>query len=212
MEKFKIEECKNAKIFDKLDGVMTLEMNSGDSDVAINSYVKSILDIPEKLSEDNEQYDESTPRVISVLSEALKRFIKEQGFEDKIEKSKIYTLSNITYDKNINDNYEYQIIRECICDGTLMFMEDLMLEELQLLSNQETCFKLTTPQNTNMVAGINYTIGDFKIDSEYGDFGTKEKPWLHSKFRVSLPVKCDYILKENENDEMRTLNIIGWNK
>lgn len=48
---------------------------------------------------------------------------------------------------------------------------------------------------------VHCEIGDFKIEEEYGDFGIKEKPWMSSKFTVSLPVRCEYILKENENDK-----------
>ena len=44
---------------------------------------------------------------------------------------------------------------------------------------------------------VDYTIGDFVFGDEYDlkKFGTKEKPWMHSRFTVMLPIKFDVKLK-----------------
>ena len=39
---------------------------------------------------------------------------------------------------------------------------------------------------------VKYTVGNFILNEEYGDFGTGEKPWMRSRFTAMLPIKCEF--------------------
>jgi hypothetical protein len=144
------------------------------------------------------------------LNQALRDYIKEEQPEKlPLKENVYYTLDNVKYNKEMNDSYEYHIVRSCACDGTLYFYWELMYEILEELTNMSSCFDKRTMPEITKIKAINYEIGDFKLESEYGNFGTKEKPWMRCRFIVSLPVKCSYILKKSEDDipELKIIEI-----
>lgn len=127
-----------------------------------------------------------------IIDDAIKRLMKNNNME-YIPDTKI---ANIEYNEKINNNYQYKVIRSIVCDGTLSFFQDLILRIMDDLINQRTYFKLTLPkEKINKLQDINYTIGDFKLIDEFGDYGIKDKPWLHSRFTVELPIACNYVFK-----------------
>ena len=105
----------------------------------------------------------------------------------------------IKYDPNCE--YDYFTMSRCNCDGTLIFYNELCSKTLNKVINAETCKSdsMTDEIYDNIKDYIvEYTIGDFVFGDEYDleKFGTKEKPWMHSRFTVMLPIKFDVKLKQ----------------
>jgi hypothetical protein len=97
---------------------------------------------------------------------------------------------SIFYDENAE--FEYFTMEHCICDGTLLFMEELCLDILNKVFRLQTINKEKVNANTDLFKNeIIYTVGNFVVCTEYGDFGTEDKPWLNSRFTVMLPIKFD---------------------
>ena len=97
---------------------------------------------------------------------------------------------NIRHDENAD--FEYFTMERCVCDGTLIFMSELVERVFMKVLHCQTV------NNKKVVDGFNnnpfnyevcYTVGNFVACVEYGDFGTEEKPWMKSRFTVMLPIK-----------------------
>ncbi len=104
----------------------------------------------------------------------------------------------ICIEYNPDAKFEYFTMEQCVCDGTLMFLDSLKHNIMQTILWSRTYNKETVPQDyaSNFWNyDIKYSIGDFVVNFEYGDFGTEEKPWMHSRFTVMLPIKCEFIRK-----------------
>lgn len=102
----------------------------------------------------------------------------------------------VKYDPNAN--FEYFTTSSCTCDGTLYFINTLTTEILNSVFLSQTYNKKVSPEKYKdnlWKYDIKYTVGDFIFVDEQGDFGTKEKPWLHSKFTVMLPLICRILEK-----------------
>lgn len=108
-------------------------------------------------------------------------------------------IVNILYDENAKSKFESFIMERCTCDGTLIFMDELIQKVFLKLMQIQTINNEKVPDDFNenpFIYEILYTVGNFVICDEYGDFGTEEKPWLKSRFTVMLPIKFD-IIKSN---------------
>lgn len=74
-------------------------------------------------------------------------------------------------------------------DGTLYFTYDLIEEIIQeFVQCNLYLLDLGSPQSGSH---ITYTVGNFVIVNQHGDFGTKDKPWLNTKTLVFLPFKYE---------------------
>lgn len=103
-------------------------------------------------------------------------------------------IVNILYDENAN--FEYFTMERCICDGTLIFIDELIQKVFLKVMQIQTVNNEKVPDGFNenpFIYELVYTVGNFVICDEYGDFGTEEKPWLKSRFTVMLPIKFDVI-------------------
>ena len=49
------------------------------------------------------------------------------------------------------------------------------------------------------IKSITYTYSTSLITTEYGDFGTKEKPWLNNRISCWTPIKFEYELREDKS-------------
>lgn len=77
-------------------------------------------------------------------------------------------LSHIKYDPKLDNDFDYQIIRQRSHDGTLLFTRKVISEALTPLVNMETyCKKDLIEEETKNVESIIYTIGNVKLESEY---------------------------------------------
>lgn len=103
-----------------------------------------------------------------------------------------YTV--IRYDPD--SEYEFFVRSRCICDGTYGFFIELAANCLDDVIHFQTFSKNKVPENITEEwladKTVVCTIGDFVFAEEFSDeFGTKEKPWLKSRFTVMLPIKFE---------------------
>ena len=108
-----------------------------------------------------------------------------------------FKLGHIKYDSNVNEEYDYRLIRSSTHDGTMLFTMQLLGEVLEPIVLQKTyCAKHFSPEEAEeKIKGIKYTIGDIFIEN---DFGVKDINGvkIHGQTETAtLHVKCDYILK-----------------
>lgn len=117
--------------------------------------------------------------------EEIKSILRSNGYGDNLR------LGHITYDQGVNEDYEYQIIRESTHDGTLFFTQNLIFESLlNLMNKQSYCKKTIQDEDLTKVKDMNYTIGDIKLESE---FGVKTKFGSGVREVVTIPVKVEYV-------------------
>lgn len=105
---------------------------------------------------------------------------------------------NIIHDPEAD--FEYFTTETCRCDGTATFLAELYSKIVTKLLNAETYYTPGfVPKSDDDVwnYGLNYIVGDFVFNNEYDEkrFGTKEKPWLYSRWTVMLPIKCEWVKK-----------------
>lgn len=91
-------------------------------------------------------------------------------------------------------DFEYFTCERCVCDGTLLFIDEQIINILNKLVCLKTINTKKIPEQYNenpFAYDLHYTVGNFVIGTEYGDFGTDEKPWMHSRFTTMLPIKFE---------------------
>ena len=112
------------------------------------------------------------------------------------------TNNYLILEYNPSEKFDYFIAKSCICDGTFLFVNDLMIHNIERLLTIDTYCKNTIPDELRdkfseenlMNYDIRYVIGNFVFVEEYDEkFSTKEKPWMRSRFTVMLPLKCEFI-------------------
>lgn len=105
--------------------------------------------------------------------------------------------ASIVHDED--EDFQYFIAEEYICDGTISFHFSLYKEVLEKLYYLKTFFKKSAPKDLEenpCKYDIKYTVGDFVLCSKVSDeFATKEKPWLKERVTVMLPVRSEFIEK-----------------
>ena len=118
--------------------------------------------------------------------------------DDKTETKLIYKLGDDKADLEVDivynpdADFEYFTMECCRCDGTLLFIQELMEKCVEKIIRFKTYNK--DKQLPADLSGhkITYTVGDFVVGTEYGEqFSTKEKPWMLERFTVMLPIKFD---------------------
>lgn len=105
---------------------------------------------------------------------------------------------NVTINYDPNAEFEYFTMESCRCDGTLIFMQELMERILFKLFQIKTVNSETTPkdiQENLWSYNLEYVVGNFVLNQEFGDFGTEEKPWMQLRFTAMLPIKCKWVKK-----------------
>lgn len=91
--------------------------------------------------------------------------------------------------------FNYFITETCVCDGTLIFIYELIGNILKLIMSLRTSHRLIFEKefsqkefdNGNCI--IHYEVGDFVINSQIIESPDKSKPWLTNDITVMLPVK-----------------------
>lgn len=133
--------------------------------------------------------------------ENFDKFKKEQTPIDLLLyiKSRNGIANNITYDKSVNENFEYRIIRGCGGDGCLVYAENTLNGVCNTLISSSSFYKKTEPENWEEIAYIQYTIGDLKHEMAGGNVKLMAGvyPGIIEKF--TLPVRCEYIKKTADN-------------
>ncbi|WP_346938272.1 hypothetical protein [uncultured Clostridium sp.] len=107
---------------------------------------------------------------------------------------------DIAIEYNVDETFEYFTNETVICDGTLIFFNELINKVLSNILQCRTYNKHNAPKDfTNNPSNykIKYIIGNLVLATEHGDeFSTEKKPWMKSRFTVMLPIKIEYIKKE----------------
>ena len=107
---------------------------------------------------------------------------------------------DIAIEYNEDESFEYFTNETVICDGTLIFFNELINKVISKVVQCGTYNIYTAPKDfKNNLSNykIKYIIGNLVLATEHGDkFSTKEKPWMKSRFTVMLPIKVEYIKKE----------------
>lgn len=122
----------------------------------------------------------------------------EIGIRDLCDSNNIdydsFEISNIKYDKDVNKNFQYKIIREITYDGTIIFAKHVITRIFYDLLQCKTIYKpLVDNIDLSSIKGINYTIGDLKIKSEKVSKISDNKSFPGIKEIFELPIYCELI-------------------
>lgn len=105
-------------------------------------------------------------------------------------KDKSEVIADLTY--NPEADFNYFTTESCTCDGTLIFMAELMENLLKKIGELNTYY-LPALEEINEEDLCNYKfhyeVGDFVINSHIIEPPNKDKPWLCDRFTVMSPVK-----------------------
>ena len=107
-----------------------------------------------------------------------------------VRKDSNEVLADLTYEPDAEFNYF--ITETCVCDGTLMFMINLMTRILQKIGQLKTGYAPAIAEITEDSFNdynLHYYVGDFVANSYIVEPPDKDKPWKCDKFTVMLPVK-----------------------
>ena len=142
------------------------------------------------------------PDGVKMVEVGTQQYIKTM--QDYIERAKnegFVPNFNIAVEFDENADFEYVSTETVVCDGTLWFVGQCIESIIQKITLHQTCnINKMNPEifNKSSIYNVKYTIGNFVLMSECGDFGTEEKPWLHSRYTVMLPIKYEvYECKSN---------------
>lgn len=107
-----------------------------------------------------------------------------------ITKDEDRVIADLTY--NPDADFDYFTTENCVCDGTLVFMNELMAKILKKIESLNTCYSpvlegLTPEDIVNYI--IHYEVGDFVTNSHIIEPPDKDKPWMCDRFTVMLPIK-----------------------
>lgn len=96
----------------------------------------------------------------------------------------------VNYDADTD--FDYFTSDSCVCDGSMIFIIELMAKCLNKVINLRTYYSLLGPPLNGTT--VNITIGNFVV-ANYIDrkYATEEKPWRMDKEVVMLPIKMNYI-------------------
>ena len=131
--------------------------------------------------------DENTIIMKTNPKEWLKARIKEMNNIDKD-----FDIPWIKVDSNIKP--EYNIIRRCSHDGTLMFTANVIAKALEPLFNMTSCYTKTKPNDASKIKEIRYIVGDLELKSEFGMVDLPIGRYPGQTDTVTIPVRCEYIL------------------
>ena len=110
-------------------------------------------------------------------------------------------VSHIEYDPNMKaSDRDYWRIEQSGGDGTLTFTIEMLQKALLPLINKTTSYKGTPEEVLKKVVDIRYKIGDIRWVIVYGMIYLKcstTQKYHGQRERVRIPVKCEYILRED---------------
>lgn len=110
--------------------------------------------------------------------------------------SSAYT-NHITYNPNMkSDERDIWMVRQASSDGTLIFTIELLASIVEPLLKMQTFCKTTEPEDWSEVSHIEYTIGDIRLSTVYGQVQLGIGEYPGQKERARMPVAVRYVMKE----------------
>lgn len=142
-------------------------------------------------------------RLVANMSEDIRRVYRNNTFDLTLDTTdddgKHKRRVVINHDPSAS--FDFVHMESCICDGTMLFMFELLEKSFHCLLKSEIYNKETVPDDylkNFWDYDIFYTIGDFVCESDNSkEYGTKEKPWMTQRFVVLLPVKVEVKKRED---------------
>lgn len=127
----------------------------------------------------------------------IPKLFKFKGMPEGMER---YTLGHIKHNPEINENYDFRIIRESTHDGTILFSIELMTDVLEpVVFRSAYCKKHYSPEEfAKKVKETNYEIGDLTVEINFGAKEINGVSMTGQTETIYLPVKCEYILESEE--------------
>ena len=111
------------------------------------------------------------------------REINVEGYDEDGQPINVKTI--LTFDQE--GDFQYCATKKCVCDGTLLFLDNLKYNLVSAVCCAKTICKSIEPVENGDT--INYTIGNFVILTEECESPDKDKPWLTDRFIVALSLK-----------------------
>lgn len=113
--------------------------------------------------------------------------------------------ADLTYSPNAEFNYF--ITESCTGDSSHIFMRDLMGNILNKIAKLQTGYSpalkdISQKELDNGDYIFHYEVGDFIANSYTIEPPDKDKPWMHERFTVMLPVKVTLKDKPTEEQEL----------
>lgn len=108
--------------------------------------------------------------------------------------------TEISVKYNPNAQFDYFSTESCCCDGTLLFIVELCEKIFNKILTGQSCYTPKIPKDAGEKPynyDVAFEVGNFVFAEEYGEqFATENKRWMKSRFTVMLPIKCDFMLKQ----------------
>lgn len=107
-----------------------------------------------------------------------------------ITKDKSEVIADLTY--NPDADFDYFTTESCVCDGTLVFMTELIEKLLKKIGSLNTYYVPAfegIPEEEFCNYKLHYEVGDFIMNSHIIEPPNKDKPWMCDRFTVMLPIK-----------------------
>lgn len=108
--------------------------------------------------------------------EFISKFLENNGYPPKLQ------LGHIEYDSSVNEDFEFEIIREANHDGTLLFTIQLLEDVVEPIIRKRAVHKSYVNEP---LKDVTYKVGDIKLESRFENYRQYET--------VTLPIKCEYI-------------------
>nr|DAM52222.1 MAG TPA: hypothetical protein [Caudoviricetes sp.] len=112
------------------------------------------------------------------------------------------TCDHITYDPTLRKSKsQYQRIRQCSHDGTMIFTCELLADTLLDLINMRSYAKNFPPEEGKTVVGIKYTVGSLWLSTVWGTVELPAGTYPGQCQRTRMSVVCEYIYAEAPQPE-----------
>ena len=113
------------------------------------------------------------------------------------------TCDHITYDPNLKKSgCQYQIIRQCSHDGTMVFTCELLADTLINLANMESYAKNFPPADFNKLVAIKYTVGPIWLSTVYGQVKLPAGTYPGQRERTRMCVVCEYVYADEHQGDL----------
>ena len=159
----------------------------------------------------SKSYDWCLARVKTGVSNYTDRFvdISKAAHLEEIDSAKLFDMylhgvrkftTSFTDDEGVShtvnielefnpdsEDFQYFSSNSTLHDGTLLFIEEAYEKIMRsVLAGYTYYLPSGTPKGN-----IRYKLGNFVMLNEYGNFGNKERPWLHERTTVLLPIRYE---------------------